>query len=287
MNTKDLRSQLDNTLLPLVLIDVILKYSETSIKVEFSDFKTIYVDQSEFSNLDCKDVLFTNIYGILKLTNPIDKFKNSKIQSIIGHVILKGNVNNMFHSAKNFNPDNSNSNSRFSINNWNTTNVTNMSHMFYNATEFNSNISDWDTSNVTNMSDMFYSATEFNSNINASFSISGWNTSNVTNMSNMFYNAVKFNSDLSLWNTSKVEDMRYMFCNVKLNYKSGFNISDWNTSNVTNMRGMFFGATNFNSDLSKWNTIKVADMNNMFLCTENFKGKAVNHKGYWEIIYTG
>ena len=56
---------------------------------------------------------------------------------------------------------------------WNTSNVTDMSNMFYNTINFNQDIGNWDTSNVTNMNCMFYRAKEFNKDIG------GWNTSNV------------------------------------------------------------------------------------------------------------
>jgi surface protein len=56
-------------------------------------------------------------------------------------------------------------------------------------------IGNWDTSNVTNMSWMFYDAKEFNEDIG------NWDTSNVTNMRGMFYNASKFNEDIGKWNT--------------------------------------------------------------------------------------
>ena len=48
----------------------------------------------------------------------------------------------MFKNAAAFNQDVS----------FNTTNVTDMSGVFYNATAFNKSINDWDTSRITNMS---------------------------------------------------------------------------------------------------------------------------------------
>ena len=106
---------------------------------------------------------------------------------------------------------------------WNTSKVTDMSDMFYGATDFNKDISKWNTSNVTDMSWMFYGAKEFNQYIG------GWDTSKVTNMSRMFDCAHKFNGD----------------------------ISKWNTSNVTNMSNMFNGVTNFNQDyISNWGCFK-------------------------------
>ena len=58
------------------------------------------------------------------------------------------------------------------IGDWNVSNVTNMQHLFENATEFNEDISGWVTSNVTDMSYMFSGARSFNKNINISFVIS-------------------------------------------------------------------------------------------------------------------
>jgi surface protein len=75
------------------------------------------------------------------------------------------------------------------ISNWNVSNVTDMSYMFYDS-DFNRDISNWDVSNVTNMSYMFYYS-NFNRDI-----ISNWNVSNVVNMSSMFYDS-KFNGDIS------------------------------------------------------------------------------------------
>ena len=52
----------------------------------------------------------------------------------------------MFYRAKAFNQP---------LNDWNTSNVTNMSHMFSNASSFNQPLDKWDVSNVEYMSDIF------------------------------------------------------------------------------------------------------------------------------------
>ena len=62
-------------------------------------------------------------------------------------------------------------------------------------------ISLWDTSNVTDMSHMFVFAYNFNEDIG------NWDTSNVTTMRCMFYCSKKFNQDISRWDTSKVIDI--------------------------------------------------------------------------------
>ena len=51
-------------------------------------------------------------------------------------------------------------------------------------------INNWDVSNVTNMSDMFEGAESFNQPLN------NWNVSNVTYMNNMFAGANSFNQPL-------------------------------------------------------------------------------------------
>jgi surface protein len=149
-----------------------------------------------------------NIYSILILTNPISKFKNSKIQNINGKVVLIGDVSNMFRNARYFSSDN---NSSFSVSDWDATKVTDMSCMFKFATRFDSDISKWNIANVTNMNYMFYEA-----KVIASY-LSGWNKANVKYMRFMFNGVEKFNSDVNsnlkirCWNTSKVISISYMF----------------------------------------------------------------------------
>ena len=141
------------------------------------------------------------------------------------------------------------------INNWNTTNVTNMSYAFYNANLFNQSISNWDTQNVTNMSTMFFSADIFNQDI------TDWNTSKVTNMSYMFAGALAFNQNIGKWNTSNVTDMSHMFKTSGLNQS----LNNWDTSKVTNMEWMFQNNNVFNGDIGSWDTSSVENMSNMFL----------------------
>ena len=48
------------------------------------------------------------------------------------------------------------------IEDWNTSNVTDMSRLFYDYMNFNEDISKWDTSNVTKLTRMFNDAKSFN-----------------------------------------------------------------------------------------------------------------------------
>ncbi len=82
------------------------------------------------------------------------------------------------------------------------------------------NISDWDVSNVTDMSYMFFACEELKS----VGDISKWNVSNVTNMNSMFEFCNSFNQDISSWDVSSVTDADYIFydCPIKEEYKPKF-----------------------------------------------------------------
>ena len=113
------------------------------------------------------------------------------------------------------------------ISDWNTTQVKDMSLLFYLKYQFNDDISKWDVSNVKHMSQMFqaykWDPSIFNQDI------SGWDVSNVEDMQLMFYNAVNFNCDLSLWDIKNVVSMRFMFAGAK---KFDGNISTWILKNI-------------------------------------------------------
>jgi prepilin-type N-terminal cleavage/methylation domain-containing protein len=148
-----------------------------------------------------------------------------------------------------------------SISHWDTSNVTNMSYMFFEAYAFNQPVSSFDTSKVTNMGSMFFDADAFNQ------PVSNFDTRNVTNMSNMFNEAWVFNQPVSSFNTSKVENMRWMFSGAR-----AFNqpVSNFDTRNVTNMGSMFGGAQAFNQPVSSFDTSNVTDMSGMFSYTHAF-----------------
>ena len=136
------------------------------------------------------------------------------------------------------------------IESWNVSNVTNMSHMFYNSS-FNQDISSWDVSNVTDMRWMFTNS-PFNQNINS------WDVSNVKDMGGMF-NGSPFNQDIGSWDVSNVTVMSYMFAASSFNQ----DISSWDVSNVEYMEGMF-SESSFNQDISSWDVSNVEYMKGMF-----------------------
>ncbi|UOE64005.1 DUF285 domain-containing protein [Mycoplasmopsis bovis] len=142
----------------------------------------------------------------------------------------------------------------------------------YNENQNIENLDKWDTSNIENMSKMFFRAKNFNTDI------SSWKTDKVKDMSLMFFAAEKFNQNLDKWNTTSVNDMNRMFQEAKM---FNGNVSNWKTENVTDMAFMFSGATTFNKNISSWNVDNVITMERMFENASKFNSpifKLVNPK---------
>jgi surface protein len=145
------------------------------------------------------------------------------------------------------------------LNEWDVSQVTNMSGMFAGVVNFNQDISVWDVSSLQNASGMFY-YTAFNQDI------SSWDVSNVTNMSGMFYYASTFNQPIGSWNVSGVTNMDVMFQLTPFNQ----DISSWDVSNVTSMFSMFYASSSFNQPIGDWNVSNVIEMGQMFYGASSF-----------------
>lgn len=146
------------------------------------------------------------------------------------------------------------------LSSFNTDNVTNMSGMFNNCSSLTTvNISSFNTDNVTDMSWMF----NYCSNL-LSLTVTNFNTSNVTNMEGMFNNCSSLPLlNVSNFNTNNVTNMGYMFCAIS-NLVS-LNLSNFNTDNVTSMIAMFAYCSSLTSlNISSFNTSNVTDMSSMF-----------------------
>jgi surface protein len=164
-----------------------------------------------------------------------------------------------------------------SIKNWNVSNATNLSQVFFVQPKFNQPIGSWDTSKTTSMSFMFASTlTQGNLTYQSIFNqpLGNWDTSKVTAMNNMFTLQNLFNQDIGSWDVSNVTIMNNMFQTYAhggqdpttpanagyFNNGGSDSIKNWNVSNVTNMRAMFSGQIAFNQPIGSWNTGKVTDM---------------------------
>ena len=169
-----------------------------------------------------------------------------------------------------------------------TSQVTNMSSMFYNCQNLTTlDLSNFDTTNVEKATSMFEWSTRLTeitfgekctfenaTDLGAMFNncqsvkkldVSSFNTENVKSMNAMFQTCPKLENIIfgDNFNTSNVTKMANMFLNC-----SGLNsldISHFDTSNVTNMGTMFAYCSGLTSlDLTKFNTSKVTKMSCMF-----------------------
>ena len=141
----------------------------------------------------------------------------------------------------------------------NTSEVTNMSSMFYKCNQLTSlDVSHFNTANVTSFASLFYNCSNL-----TSIDVSGFNTAKATTMYGMFYNCSKLaNLNVTNFNTAYVTIMYGMFFNCsKL---TSLNVTNFNTAKVTNMVAMFYNCRGLTSlDLSSFNTAKVTNMNQM------------------------
>ncbi|WP_172277240.1 BspA family leucine-rich repeat surface protein [Chryseobacterium sp. LAM-KRS1] len=168
---------------------------------------------------------------------------------------------------------------------WNTSGITNMSHMFAGATNFNQPVGSWNTANVTNMNWLFHYLDFFNQ------PIGNWNTSKVTTMIHMLHECYAFNQDLSSWDTSKVTDMRAI-----LGKTTNFNhsLGNWNLNSLVLASGMLTGSglscEKYNNTLMGWannpatpNNLIIGDVSPMAYSSQpalNARNNLINTKGW-------
>ena len=126
----------------------------------------------------------------------------------------------------------------------NTQNVTDMSYMFYEATNFDIDLDDLKTENVRDMSYMFYKAHFLTNHL-----ISGMSA--MLQIYYMFYYTSNFNQPLNKWKVSNVIDMSYMFnfLVLKNNKENITDLGTWDIGKVINLEkafsGPFFGKEGF------------------------------------------
>jgi len=142
----------------------------------------------------------------------------------------------------------------------NTSEVTNMSNMFYGCSGLTSlDLSSFDTSSVTKMGFMFYGCSSL-----TFLDLRSFDTSSVTDMGFMFLGCSDLTSlDLSSFDTSSVTEMDAMFydCSSLVS----LDLSSFNTCSVTTLFNMFGGCSGLTSlDLSSFNTSSVTEMTDMF-----------------------
>ena len=142
----------------------------------------------------------------------------------------------------------------------------NSSDLFYNFSKLTEieNVNLLDTSNVTDMSHMFQSCIKL-----TNIDLSSFDTSQVTNMGEMFSGSTRLIIlDVSNFDTSQITDMSYMFENCSS--LTSLDVSNFDTSNVTNMNYMFKNCSKLTSlDFRNATFDKVTSYNNMFYGTSS------------------
>ena len=157
------------------------------------------------------------------------------------------------------------------IENLNTSEVTNMSYMFYACHGLTSlDLSSFDTSEVTDMSYMFQACDGL-----TSLDLSSFNTSKVTNMCGMFFSCDELTSlNLRSFDTSKVTTMGSMFKMCKK--LTILDLSSFNTSKVTSMVMMFYQCYKLTTIYASkdWTNSRVTASADMFHYCKNLVGSS-------------
>lgn len=137
------------------------------------------------------------------------------------------------------------------MDNWDTSNVTNLNSIFFRARKFNDAVGSWNTAKVTNMDNVFNNADWFNQ------PLTNWTTPLVTGMQSMFYEAYSFNYSLAHFYYGNVASMHQMMARA---YAFDQDVSGRDTSSCGNMYALFHAITN-DFDLRNWDISGVGNMN--------------------------
>lgn len=218
----------------------------------FANTTKFQIDSDNVAFDNCVD--FTEMFYNSTFNGSVSGWKFSNIAGIT--------MNSMFENATFF--------AGKGIDTWNTGNVSDFADMFFNATNFNGDVSEWDVSFGSNFRNMFRATGLFNQDISA------WNMSMAIDLSDMFREAKAFNKPLNTWNVSRVTQFHGMFC-----YNEIFNqpLSNWNTGAGLNFNRMFasggesgiqLGNSIFNQDIGNWDTSKSTVLDGMFINSSVF-----------------
>lgn len=220
----------------------------------YGNFPTIY-----FNGLgDRLKILKVKQWGNINWSDFTDSFRGCSNMEVTAtdtpNLSGVSSIQSMFHGCQGL------SNPNGSLENWDTSSITNMSGAFREAINFNRNIGNWNTGNVTDMSRILQTCISFNQ------SIGSWDVSGVTDMSYMLNGTTSFNQNLGTWDVSNVSNFQDMFKSSGFNNGGNSSIGNWTikTSGPVIMSGMFGYNSAFNQPIGTWNTSAVTDMDGMF-----------------------
>ena len=221
-----------------------------------------YTGKEESIRVPSKAIINNNTYSVIISKEVYKENKTIKYVYFEDGVKAGESLNSLFKDCTNL--------LEIKLNNFDTSNVVDMSYMFYGCSNLlYLDISKINTSKVTNMHGMFTSCEKL-----TSLSLLNFDTSKVKDMQSMFYGCSNLKSiNLSSFDTSNVVNFISMFqgcSNLVI-----LDISSFNTSKATNMYRMFYGCTNLSNIYvsNKWNTSKVTSSTEMFYNCKNIKGE--------------
>lgn len=275
--------------------DAIREKKGTSETIQASDFDTEIEnlpsggDLSEYFNTEI--TRNTSMYGYANIIKKIPTitvannvtslayfFGGMKAVDSLPKVICGNNVTNMLMMYANTDGNTGNNKiTQLDVSGLDTSNVTNMSQMFYGLFALSqiTGLSNFNTSNVTNMSNMFGGLRTI-----TSIDISNFNTSSVTTMRTMFEGSQRLSEIIfgenfttenvtgtgfeeMFWNTKITEIPSKIVVTSKATSLAGMfaitNIANavipqgWDVSNVTTISAMFRGSSYQSVDLSNCN----------------------------------
>ena len=240
-----------------------LKYALNMKKVKDNKIKLFGKKFCENNKDNCSIIVNEKEYPLSEYyTLKKNEIKNNELDIKLNQIKPLTDMSYMFYSDEN---DPIYLSEITSINDWDTSNVTDMNNLFSNCILLKNipDISKWDASNLTNSSNLFSNCI----NLLTIDDISKWKMNKVTNMSNMFFNCKNIISlpDISSWDLKSLTNMNGIFCNCS-SLKSLPEISKWNTERVINMSGLFRNCINLEKlpDISIWNVVNVIYMGGLF-----------------------
>ena len=206
-----------------------IKNVDKSNEIDYKVNKVIFGKYSDYSDI----VNWNNYESFVdeEQVGDIRLFRIVKNSETIVYILSNNTIYAHADSARSF--QNLRAMNEIEFNNYNTTQIEDMTRMFY----------------------MFSDDTlEYSSSLKR-LDLSNWDVYNVINMRAMFgYNTELEYLDISTWETENCTNMGYMF--QELRSLSELDITNFDTSNVTTMQGMFLGFTGVEKlDLSSFDLL--------------------------------
>ncbi|MFT9084490.1 MAG: BspA family leucine-rich repeat surface protein [Leuconostoc pseudomesenteroides] len=268
--TLDVSNWGDNRSAASVVMDYMFAYTSALTSLNLTNFKTDNVTTMAYmfsaTALTTLDLHSWNVDTVLTFQG---MFLSAKFTTLdLSNWGENRSANNVIMSSMFQNTPNL---KNLTLTNFKTTNVINMTQMFYVTSLEKLDLHNWDVNQVTSFQVMFYDASQL-----TDLDLSGWGSERSATdvkMNGMFNRTSKLNNlTLVDFKTTNVIDMAEMFSNTHL---TDLNINKWDVSQVTTFRHMFYNAGQLtNLNLSGWGQERNAtnvSMESMFQNTASLK----------------